>query len=69
MSLPPEPAILNTAMEDFLAHGASEEEHTWMLTAWLWLGLEYLTRLRGLDYTLKAVENLAPILKTNPWKS
>jgi hypothetical protein len=74
MSAEPEPEQppLNKMMEDWLAHGTTEEDHAELLHAWLRLGAEYLARCKGRSYTLARLAAVRIDIRTaqpvRPWK-
>jgi hypothetical protein len=49
--------VLNVMIEDYLAHGETELDHAAMLHAWVLLGVEYLARAAGRQFTLNSLDN------------
>lgn len=66
-----EPPILNTMIEDYLAHGATQAAHGEMLMVWHLMGAEYLARAVGRQQAVDTIRRVADFIATaepnSPW--
>lgn len=64
--------LANRMLEDYLAHGATEADHSIMLSALITLSAEYMARAAGRRYTIDSLANTTRFIKearpSRPWK-